>query len=461
MDFPSTFFLFLAGFILIVFGGFGLISWMERERRAMTRSLLIAAVGSALSSGAFLLPAPFQTGLMVILFIILLASLILSFLPIGEVPKAVTLPNTRHDEREIMFARARLEPGRPEYEEYYKLHPEHKEDDDKTRAKPGLLSPHAQLTDPYHIAATEASFQFTETLRHAVDGPTAPEAKSFSPQEMTPYIKSLAIYYGALEVGITELKPYHIYTHIGRGSGKYGAEIDLDHTHAIAFTVEMDFEMTQAAPHPPLTMESGKQYVHAAQVAVQLASAIRNLGHPARAHIDGNYRIIAPLVARDAGLGEIGRMGLLMTENLGPRVRLGAVTTTLELETDAYEPNTAVIDFCEICQKCAENCPSQAIPFGPRTEIDGALQWKINPDSCFRYWNVVGTDCGRCLSVCPFSHPDTFPHSLIRHGIQKSGAFRRFALWMDDFFYGKNPPSTNRSSLFIPSHGTPIPDERG
>ena len=46
---------------------------------------------------------------------------------------------------------------------------------------------------------------------------------------------------------------------------------------------------------------------------VQLGYLIRSLAYPARTHIDGNYRVIAPLVARDAGLGEIGRMGLLMT----------------------------------------------------------------------------------------------------------------------------------------------------
>jgi ferredoxin len=450
MDFPPIFFMLLAAFSFFIFGGFGLISWLERERRARTRAFLIAGIGLALSLGALLLPSALQTTLMVLLLSLLFASLISFFLPIGEAPTGASVPTKRHDEREIMFARSRLEPGSPEYEEYYRRHPEQKKKDDKTRAKPGLLSPYAQLTDPFHIAATEASFQFTEALRHAVDGHIEPERKSFSSPQGTAYVKSLAKYYGALDVGITKLKPHHIYTHIGRGSGEYGAEIELDHTYAIAFTVEMDFEMTRAAPHPPLTMESGKQYVHAAQVAVQLASAIRNLGYPARAHIDGNYRIIAPLVARDAGLGEIGRMGLLMTGDLGPRVRIGAVTTTFDLGTDSYNPNTAMIDFCMICQKCAQNCPSQSIPLGPREEIDGTKQWKINPDACFRYWNVVGTDCGRCLSVCPFSHPNTFPHTLIRRGIQRSGAFRRFAFWMDDFFYGKTPPSANRSKLSTP-----------
>ncbi|MFQ6103859.1 MAG: hypothetical protein ACE5OP_06150 [Candidatus Glassbacteria bacterium] len=52
---------------------------------------------------------------------------------------------------------------------------------------------------------------------------------------------------------------------------------------------------------------------------------IRNLGYPARTHIDGNYRVVCPLVARDAGIGEIGRMGLLMTPRLGPRVRIAVV----------------------------------------------------------------------------------------------------------------------------------------
>ena len=50
----------------------------------------------------------------------------------------------RFDERDIMFARAKLQPGTPEYESYYKLHPEHEEKDAQTRAKPGLLSPQAQ-----------------------------------------------------------------------------------------------------------------------------------------------------------------------------------------------------------------------------------------------------------------------------------------------------------------------------
>ena len=256
---------------------------------------------------------------------------------------------------------------------------------------------------------------------------------------MTQYLKDLARYFGAQQVGVTMLQPYHVYSHVGRGSGTYGEPIPMDHKVAIAFTVEMDHDLVRTAPYPPTMVETGKQYVEAARIAIQLAAAIRALGYPARAHIDGNYRVIAPLVARNAGLGEIGRMTILMTPRRGPRVRLGVVTADLALEPDAYQPDQAILDFCTICQKCADTCPSKSIPHGPPEEIDGALRWKLNPETCFRYWNTTGTDCARCMAVCPFSHPDTFSHQLVRWGIARSGAFRRAALRLDDLFYGRKP----------------------
>ena len=144
-------------------------------------------------------------------------------------------------------------------------------------------------------------------------------------------------------------------------------------------------------------------------------------------------------MARDAGLGEIGRMGLLMTPNLGPRVRLGVVTTDVELVPDERTPDPTVIDFCNICKKCANNCPSKSISFEERQEIDGAVRWRIKSETCYQYWNVIGTDCNRCMAVCPYSHPDNSAHNLVRWGIARSGGFRRGSLWLDDLFYGKYP----------------------
>jgi len=201
----------------------------------------------------------------------------------------------------------------------------------------------------------------------------------------------------------------------------------------------MDHEMTRPGPKASIAMESAKEYVEAARIAMQLAIFIKKIGYSARAHIDSNYRVLAPLVARDAGLGEIGRMGLLMTPDLGPRVRIGVVTTNMQMIVDQYIPIASMIDFCRICKKCAENCPSKSISFDDRKEMNEALRWQIDMDSCFQYWNVAGTDCGRCLAVCPYSHPDNFIHNIVRKTIHNSGFARRAALKFDDFIYGRIP----------------------
>jgi ferredoxin len=425
----------------LAFNAFSLVSLAEGVKRSAKISILTALIGLAVFISVTLFSASTEIITLFVIMIFTVFFVIVFALPIGQVDVGDDVPKKRIDERDIMFARARLKPGSPEYESYYKMRPENLMIDDRTRAKPGLLSLDAKLADPFMFAATDGSFFFTDSLREAVDGAVSELVHPLSSESMTRYLKNLAQFYGALDVGVAELKPYHVYSHIGRGSGRYGATLTVKHRFAIAFTVEMDYRMTTTSPNPPLTMETGRQYVEAARIAVQLAAAIRNLGYPARAHIDGNYRVIAPLVTRDAGLGEIGRMGLLMTPNLGPRVRLGVVTTDADLIPDGRNLNPTVIDFCNICKKCAVNCPSKSISFDERRAIDGALRWQIDSNTCFHYWNVIGTDCGRCMAVCPYSHPDNLVHNMVRWGINRSGAFRRLALWADDLFYGVHPYS--------------------
>jgi ferredoxin len=439
MDITRFLLIALGTAILLGFGAFGLTSLREGERRT---ARIAAGLAIALSLPFFLaplFPVPVRLALLGIVAVAIAAGAVLFLLPIGRIERGNDVPQARIDERDIMFARANLEPGTPNYEAYYALRPENKPGDDKTRSLPGLLSPGASEANPPVFAATDATFGLIDAVRNAADGPVAPERTEHQATAMTAYVKGLARYWGAHTVGIAELKPYHIYTHIGRGSGAYGAPITLEHRIAIAFTVEMDHAMVGTAPASPTILESARQYANAAQIAIQLGNFVRSQGYPARAHIDGNYRVVAPLVARDAGLGEIGRMGLLMTPTLGPRVRLGVVTTDLPLIPDSRTDEPSVLDFCQVCKKCADTCPVRAIPSGDRQEIDGALRWRINQDVCYRYWCVTGTDCARCMALCPYSYADSPLHNLVRRAVRRSGAARRAVIWLDRVFYGPAP----------------------
>jgi reductive dehalogenase len=203
------------------------------------------------------------------------------------------------------------------------------------------------------------------------------------------------------------------------------------------FTLEMRYDYVAQAPHLSITDESATQYVNAAAISISLASFIRSLGYSARAHIAGsNYQIMMPPVAFDAGLGELGRMGYLISPTLGPRVRLGGVTTDMPLIPDrpiAF----GVQEFCQKCLKCAENCPSGAITSGKKIDVRGVEKWQLDIERCLRYWRIIGTDCGLCMKVCPYSHPPAFIHNLVRAGIKKSPLARYISIYADDLFYGR------------------------
>ena len=433
--------LYGSGAALFVWLGFSsFVSWREGEQRAAGRLLLLTLLLPSPYLAVVLLPgsAGVTTGTVILALTLVATALVL--IPTGARHRA---------ERDVMFSRVRLVPGSKRFTEYYERNPECFEPDERFRAEAGLLRKGSTLYEPLSFAAADASFRTVEELRSLVDGKVAAEQEPVDPETMTRFLKGWAVKLGAVSVGITELCDYHKYTVVGRGD-QYGQSVELDHARAIAVTVEMAKEMIDRAPRGPTVMESAQQYLESGAIAVQMALFIRSLGYPARAHIDGNYRVICPLVARDAGLGEIGRMGLLMTPNLGPRVRIAVVTTDLPLVLDQRVPEDSVIDFCSICLKCADACPSNAILSGDRAEIDGALRWRIDSEACFTHWCKIGTDCARCVSVCPYSHPDNPMHAAVRFGIRRSGIARRLALIADDYVYGRLPPPVDSDSWMEP-----------
>jgi len=413
-----------------------IISLYENEKRAAFRLFLLSFLTSSLYIFPYFSDLPelyFQSvsGISLLTFLILI-------IPLNGKQHQIEISDNQIDERNIMFSRAELIMGTERFEEYYNEHPGNLEKDNKFRKNPGLLQKGSSQYNPILFALADASFYTIENLRSSVDGGVAKEKILISAEEITKFIKKYMIFSGAEACGVTELKKHHLYSVRGRGDA-YGKPVTNEHKFAVAIVVEMNKKMTDTAPAAPTVTESSRQYLEAGKTAVQLAAFIRNLGYSARAHVDGNYEVVCPLVAKDAGLGELGRMGLLMTPNLGPRVRIAVVTTDLELIPDEPFDESSVIDFCIQCKKCAFTCPSQGISFSDREEIGGVMRWQINQEVCFTYWTKSGTDCSKCLQVCPYSHPDNLMHNLVRQGIKNSFIFRKFALAGDDFLYGKKP----------------------
>jgi len=424
--------------VILLFFIFAVACQIEKERRASVRSFFMAFLIAAVNVFFFIIPLSFRNWPFASVFVLCVAILLYVALP--PRPKnslQIVGPLEKIDERDVIFARFDLRENSPHYFEYYNRHPENKSKDDEIRKLPDILSPFHVKKCPKHFNLAAAEFEFLEQQLPYVDGEVHSNQSDYSPRENTNNLKNMMFYLGADICGVCELDQAYVYSHVGRGPEPYGSEVVLNHAYAVVFAIEMEKKMIAAAPQSPVIIETAKKYVEAAKISIIAAQQIRKMGYAARAHIAGsNYQAVLPPLGWKAGLGELGRFGMLITWKFGARIRLGMLTTDLPLIPD-QSFTRGIQDFCEMCKKCAENCPSQAIPHDGKTEENGVMKWVLNRESCYRYWRKVGTDCAVCISVCPYSNPDNGFHRFIRHFTTWSRRAQSLTLWGDDFFYGR------------------------
>ncbi len=117
-------------------------------------------------------------------------------------------------------------------------------------------------------------------------------------------------------------------------------------------------------------------------------------------------------IARDAGLGWIGKNTCLINQQSGSFCLLGELLTTLEIAVDpAFDAPPP--DRCGTCTRCLDACPTQALVPSPdgRFELDARL--------CISYFTIelrgpvpeehrsaIGNNvfgCDICQDVCPWN----------------------------------------------------------
>lgn len=426
--------------LIMFFAWFSFVSVREKEKKAFVQSTMFLILFLSLNIILILVSPALKTYLfagMAVFFSVFFLWLFISPTPKKSI--AVVGDQNKIDERDVIFARFDCQEGTQILKDYYASNPEFESVDSQIRQLPDLFDPFHNKKNTRLFSLAAAEFDFLEHQLTEVDGKTGPECVTSSDEENSKLIKQIINYLGSDLCGIAALDQSYVYSHTGRGPDIYGKEIVLDHRFAIVFAVEMDLAMVAAAPRAPVVVETGKQYVEAARISIIVANFIRRIGYSARSHVAGsNYQAMLPPLGWRAGLGELGRIGMLITAKYGPRARLGLVTTSLPLKPD--KPKILGIqDFCEKCKKCAVNCPAQAIPHGDKKEENGVLKWVLNREECYRYWRKAGTDCAMCMYVCPYSKPVNLFHNFISALAAKSSLAQSISVWGDDFFYGKKP----------------------
>jgi epoxyqueuosine reductase len=137
----------------------------------------------------------------------------------------------------------------------------------------------------------------------------------------------------------------------------------------------------------------------------KLAALVRTLGEGVQARpLCDEEPVLERAWAARAGLGFVGKNGLLIIPGTGSFVLLGEVVTTLEVE-----PDPPMTDRCGTCTRCLDACPTGAFD----------APFVLDPRRCIAYLTIehrgpideslrpaVGEHlfgCDDCQTVCPFN----------------------------------------------------------
>jgi epoxyqueuosine reductase QueG len=270
--------------------------------------------------------------------------------------------------------------------------------------------------------------------------------------QMTAEIRRVAGFFGAGDVGICAYDERWMYEKIfacepdESGSRSKPQEIPTDIGNIIVVAEPMSQDLIKTVPSALSGAATGLGYTYDAIVVIAIAQYIRNLGYRAFASLNDSSLVIPQ--ALQAGLGEVGRNGLLINPKFGPRFRLGKIFTDLPLNHDK-PVKFGVEKFCNQCDRCAKACPPRALPFSKpsakqisKSNIKGVVKWTPNAEKCFRFWANQNSDCIICVRACPYNRD--FSKRLNRWWLAIANSpLRRIALWIDDHFVDRNRKKVN------------------
>ena len=158
--------------------------------------------------------------------------------------------------------------------------------------------------------------------------------------------------------------------------------------------------------------------------------------------------VLEKALARNAGLGWIGKHSNLLHPQAGSWFFIGEIYTDLPLPTD----RKFVGDHCGVCTACIDVCPTRAI-VGP---------YRVDARRCISYLTIeyrgiipeafraaMGNrifGCDDCQQVCPwnrFAHYTAEPDYQPRHGLDEVSLVECF-LWSETEFLEKTAGSAIR-----------------
>lgn len=250
------------------------------------------------------------------------------------------------------------------------------------------------------------------------------------PEVLTRHVKALAAFLKADGVGTCRVPESAYYSH-----DRQGLPVAVAYPNAVVIVMRKEWNAVRASAGSdwmgdPISFQA---YGHLALVAETMADYLRRLGWDSSAQYGPSfvdrYAVLLPPLLLWAGMGEVSRAGIILNPALGLGFKAAAVLTDMPLTPDR-PIDFGLQRFCQSCQICAQQCHSHAISTGDKVLYNGYETWKLDTRRCagFNFTNKRGTMCNRCVKSCPWTHPQDWPHNLVRSLVTRSRPVQRIAI---------------------------------
>ncbi len=187
----------------------------------------------------------------------------------------------------------------------------------------------------------------------------------------------------------------------------------IQYTNAIVLTREMDEKIIETSPGAGAKRLNDLFYKKFGEITYKISDYLRQNGfatevaHPFEGVV--NYS----LLAQHANLGYIGKSNLLITPELGPRLKISAIFVSItNLPVKEDNEYSWIPDYCDKCSKCIRSCPENA--FIERT-CSGGKETEFIQRLCIG----CSQGCTYCIKGCPF---DQKGYDTIKNRFDKMNA---------------------------------------
>jgi len=171
--------------------------------------------------------------------------------------------------------------------------------------------------------------------------------------------------------------------------------------NTIILGMEMDWDKIKTAPSIHVSIEAFRVYYDLGEKTIELTQFLQEKGYKTEAHHPFGGKLLFTAHAVAAGLGIMGRNGLIISPEFGPRQRWSAITTDANIPETKKVDLSEMEDFCENCGICIKKCLGGATYEEPIEKVKGSgIFTHIDRSKCME--SLLNNNyCSYCLKICP------------------------------------------------------------